>query len=81
MPACASPSAALTPSPRSCNPLAASTTFAFGKVATALPQLAVVGGASQEFSVSAGIRVQTAIDLGTVCPGKSAQAEGLVRQQ
>lgn len=56
--------------------LAAAATLAFDKVATALPQLAIVGGPSQAFSVSAGIRVQTAIDLGTVCPGKCGMQAG-----
>lgn len=48
---------------------AASADFAFEKVASVLPVVAVIGGSEQEFSVASGIRVQTAIDLSTVCPG------------
>lgn len=32
-------------------------------------QVAIVGGAQQTFSVAAGIRISTAIELSTVCPG------------
>jgi len=46
-------------------------TLTFTSQAAALPVVAVVGGAQQTFAVAAGIRVQTAIDLSSVCPGKS----------
>ena len=49
---------------------AASTDFVFTKSAAVLPVVAVIGGGDQEFSVSSGIRVQTAIDLATVCSGE-----------
>ena len=39
-----------------------------------LPLVAPIGGTKQTFSVATGIRVQTAIDLASVCPGKSVCA-------
>lgn len=45
-------------------------TFSFDKEAETLPVVTVVGGAQQAFSISAGINIQTAIDLTSVCPGK-----------
>lgn len=47
----------------------ASTDLTVTKAALVLPQLAIVGGAAQTFSVSSGIRVQTAIELASVCSG------------
>ncbi|KAL4452032.1 hypothetical protein ABPG75_007694 [Micractinium tetrahymenae] len=44
--------------------------FSFTKETAALPVVAVVGGPQQTFSVASGIRVQTAIDLSSVCSGK-----------
>lgn len=53
----------------------ASTDFTVTKAALALPQLAIVGGAAQTFAVSAGIRVQTAIELASVCSGMKVTYE------
>lgn len=55
----------------------ASTDFTVTKAALALPQLAIVGGAAQTFAVSAGIRVQTAIELASVCSGAWLCLRGL----
>ncbi|PRW57206.1 receptor for egg jelly precursor [Chlorella sorokiniana] len=62
-----------------------STDLTVAKAAVALPQLAILGGAAQTFSVSAGIRVQTAIELASVCTGMKvtyewAETSGLLPQ-
>ena len=56
---------------------AATADVTFERVATLLPAVAIVGGSDQEFSVASGIRVQTAIDLATVCPGAQLWLAGL----
>lgn len=56
----------------------ASTQHTLTKEAQALPQLAIVGGGAQTFSVSAGIRVQTAIELASVCSGGLGGCRGSV---
>lgn len=45
-------------------------TFSFDIQDARLPLVTIVGGAQQTFSISAGINIQTAIDLASVCPGE-----------
>lgn len=58
-----------SPSPPAPCARAGTAQLSFTKEAAALPQVALLGGSEQTFAISAGIRVQTSIELGTVCPG------------